>query len=100
MVGYALWVCAGVLLSFGYAGMASIGIILLGLALTVIVAGVILPSTRNTSVVAIIAGLGAATLVIAWNNLGGPGTLCRPRWAEPPASSCGVRGRFCSPVSP
>ena len=63
--GYALWACAGVLLSFGYAGMASIGIILLGLALTMIMAGVILPSTRNTSVVAIIAGLGAAPLFIA-----------------------------------
>lgn len=77
--GYALWLCAGILLGFGYAGMASIGIFLIGLALIVILAGVSLPGARNTSVLALVAGLGAAPLFIAWNNLGGPGTVCRTR---------------------
>lgn len=78
--GYVLWASAGVLLSFGYAGLASIGIfLLLGLALILIIAGVVLPAARNRAAVALIAGLGAAPLFIAWNNRGGPGTVCRPR---------------------
>lgn len=76
---YPLWAFTGVLLGFGYAGLLSIGIFLLGLAAILVVIGLVLPGSRNSAAFLVVAGLGAAPLFIARLNVGGPGTMCSPQ---------------------
>jgi len=79
------WGSVGALLGFGVAGLASIGVFLLPLALVLIVVAVLVPALRTPSLPALLVGLSTAPLFIAWLNRGGPGLVCS---TTPTSSSC------------
>ena len=73
---YLLWGGVGVLLGLGVAAILTVGVYLLGAAAVLVVVGLVLPASRNASMLALICGVGAVPLYIAWLNRGGPGTVC------------------------
>lgn len=73
---YALWAAVGVLIGFGVVGILSIGIFLLALALLLAFVGLVIPASRTSAALAALPGLGVMPLVVALNNLGGPGERC------------------------
>ena len=70
------WGLVGALLGFGVAGLASIGVFLLPLALVLLVVALLVPALRRPSTPALLVGLSTAPLFIAWLNRGGPGLVC------------------------
>ena len=70
------WGSVGALLGFGVAGLASIGVFLLPLALVLLVIALLVPALRTPSTPALLVGLSTAPLFIAWLNRGGPGLVC------------------------
>lgn len=73
---YGWWLLAGASVAFGFLAMLTIGLpfLLLGIALTG--GGIAIPATRSLAVTAVLAGLAAPLLYIAWLNRDGPGTIC------------------------
>ncbi|WP_228387484.1 MULTISPECIES: metallophosphoesterase family protein [unclassified Nocardioides] len=121
---YAWWAATGALLGFGVAGLLTIGIFLLPVAIALAVVGALWKPLSTHSVVALGGGLSAAPLYLAWINRSGPGavcealadgaTSCADRWSPWPfvavavillAGSCLVtvhmrRSRDLRPASP
>jgi len=58
------------------ASLLTIGVFLLPIAFALIVLGSLWSPLRNEAVVALVAGLAAAPLYIAWLNRQGPGRFC------------------------
>ncbi len=82
---YALWASVGVLAGLGVVGALTIGPFALGIAVVLAVVGVSLPASRSTAALAAIPGLGVLPLIVAFNNLGGPGERC---WSDAGSSGC------------
>lgn len=82
---YVLWAAVGVLIGLGVVGALTVGPFALGIAAALAVVGVALPASRSTAALAVIPGLGVLPLVVALNNLGGPGQRC---WTEATSSGC------------
>ncbi len=82
---YALWAGVGVLTGLGVVGALTVGPFALGIAIVLAIVGIALPASRSTAVLAIIPGLGVLPLVVALNNLGGPGQRC---WSDATSSGC------------
>jgi hypothetical protein len=70
------WGSIGALLGFGIAGLASIGVFLLPVALVLLVVAVLVPALRSPATPGLLIGLSAAPLFIAWLNRDGPGLVC------------------------
>ena len=73
---FLAWMAAGALLGVALAGVATIGLLILPLAVVAVTALVLWPKGRNASAFGVLAGLGAVPLYIAYLNRGGPGTVC------------------------
>lgn len=73
---YLWWAATGAILSFGVVSILTIGILLLPIGLALGVAGIVRKASRNESVIAVVGGLAAAPLYLAWLNREGPGTVC------------------------
>lgn len=71
----AWWALTGTLLGFGIAGLATIGVFLIPIAIALALIGIV--RYRDGSAIALVGSLGAAPLYIAWLNREGPGTVCR-----------------------
>ncbi len=82
---YALWAAVGVLVGLGVVGALSIGPYALGIAVVLSIIGLLRPASRTTAALAIIPGAGVLPLIVALNNLGGPGQRC---WTTAAASGC------------
>ncbi|MFL6080345.1 MAG: hypothetical protein ACJ714_10495 [Ornithinibacter sp.] len=70
------WGVVGALVAFGVAGLATIGLFLLALAVVLVAVAFAVPALRRPSVPGVLVGLSTAPLFIAWLNRGGPGTVC------------------------
>jgi hypothetical protein len=70
------WFLTGAVIGFSVAGMLSIGIFLLPVALAAVVTGVLRDSLRNRAAISVIGGLATAPLYLAWLNRNGPGWIC------------------------
>ncbi|GAB2872831.1 hypothetical protein [Nocardioides pacificus] len=73
---YLWWAVTGALLAFGVVGILTIGVVLLAIAVGLALVGARWTPLRNRSVVALVGGLSAAPLSLAWLNREGPGTVC------------------------
>ena len=71
-----VWGLVGVLVAFGIAGLASIGVFLLAGAAVVVALALATPALRSPAVPGFVVGLSTAPLYIAWLNRGGPGLVC------------------------
>lgn len=76
---YLLWIVVGGLLAFGFAGILTVGIFVIPIALVLGVIGLIIPASRSYSVLSCLIGMGAVAVYLAWLNRGGPGTVCESR---------------------
>ena len=70
------WGAIGALVSFGVAGLASIGPFLLAGAAVLVGIAVAEPALRRPCVPGLLVGLSIAPLYIAWLNRSGPGLVC------------------------
>jgi hypothetical protein len=70
------WGAIGALVSFGVAGLASIGLALLAAAAVLVGVALAVPSMRRPCVPGLLVGLSTAPLYIAWLNRSGPGLVC------------------------
>jgi hypothetical protein len=82
---YVLWAAVGVLIGLGIVGMLTIGAFVLAFAALLAVVGLVLPASRTSAVLAAVPGVGILPLLVALNNLGGPGELC---WSNASSSGC------------
>lgn len=73
---YAWWALTGFLAGFGVAGILTVGILLLPVAITLGITGVLWKPLRNRAAVLLFAGLAGAPAYLAWVNREGPGTVC------------------------
>lgn len=73
---YLLWIIVGGLFAFGLAGILTVGIFLIPIAVILGVLGLILPASRSYSVLSGLVGVGAVAFYLVWLNRGGPGTVC------------------------
>jgi len=73
---YAWWAATGAVLSFGIVGLLTIGAYLLPVGLVLLVVGSLWAPLRNQSAIALVGGLAAAPLFLAWLNQQGPGRIC------------------------
>jgi hypothetical protein len=71
-----LWACVGALGAFGIAGLATVGVFLLGGAVAVAAVALSVPALRPPCMPGFLVGLSTAPLYIAWLNRGGPGMVC------------------------
>ncbi len=71
----AWWAVTGTLIGFGIAGVATIGVYLIPVAMVLALIGIV--RYRDRSAIALVGGLAVAPLYIAWLNRNGPGTVCR-----------------------
>ena len=86
---YAWWAATGALLGFGVAGLLTIGIFLLPVAIALAVVGAFWKPLSTHSAIALVGGLSAAPLYLAWINRSGPGTVCETLADD--ATSCAER---------
>ena len=70
------WGAIGALVSFGVAGLASIGLALLAVAAVLVGVALAVPSLRRPCMPGLLVGLSTAPLYIAWLNRSGPGLVC------------------------
>lgn len=82
---YVLWAAVGVLTGFGVVGMLTIGAFMIGSAVILAAVGLVLPASRSNAALAAVPGLGVLPLIVAFNNLGGPGERC---WSDATSSGC------------
>jgi len=73
---YGFWGLVGALLGLGIIGILTIGIAFLVPGLALAVVGILIPTLKNRSAFAVVGGLAAAPLYLAWLNRGGPGEVC------------------------
>ncbi len=73
---YLWWLAGGALLGLGMVGLLTIGVFLLPLAIALIAVGLLWSPLRNQSAVALVGGLAATPLYLAWLNREGPGRVC------------------------
>lgn len=73
---YGWWLLVGGLLGVGIAGILTIGVFVLPVAIVLAVTGALRPALRNSSAAATLAGLALPVLYIAWLNRGAPGRVC------------------------
>ena len=90
------------LVAFGIAGLASIGLFLLAGAAVVVALALATPALRPPAVPGFVVGLSTAPLYIAWLNRGGPGLVCTTTADSVSCADRGARGRSwrsgcCSP---
>ena len=74
---YVWWLFVGALFGLGVESLLTIGALLLVLAGGLAGVGLRLPTLRNSSITATMAGVGASVLYLAWLNRGGPGEVCK-----------------------
>lgn len=82
---YVLWAAVGVLVGLGVVSLLTIGAFVLALALILAIAGLVLPASRTSAALAAVPGVGILPLLVALNNLGGPGERC---WSSGTSSGC------------
>ena len=82
---YVLWAAVGVLVGLGVVSLLTIGTFVLALALILAIAGLVLPGSRTSAALAAVPGVGILPLLVALNNLGGPGERC---WSSETSSGC------------
>ena len=87
--GYLWWTATGVLVGFGVVSLLTIGVFLLPAGMVLAVVGSVWGPLRNRSVIALVGGLAAAPLYLAWLNREGPGTVCEA--LEDEVTSCSDR---------
>lgn len=75
---YIWWAATGALVSFGVGSLLTIGVFLTPVAIVLIAVGILWAPLRNQATIALIGGIAAAPLYIAWLNRQGPGTVCEP----------------------
>lgn len=73
---YLWWAATGAILSLGVASLLTVGVFLLPVGIALGITGSLLRALRNKSSIAVVGGLAAAPLYLAWLNRGGPGTVC------------------------
>jgi hypothetical protein len=71
-----VWGLVGVLVAFGIAGLASIGLFLLAGAAVVLALALATPALRSPAAPGFVVGLSTAPLYLAWLNRDGPGLVC------------------------
>jgi hypothetical protein len=71
-----VWAGVGALGAFGIAGLATIGVFLLGGAVLLAAIALSIPALRPPCAPGFLVGLSTAPLYIAWLNRGGPGLVC------------------------
>ncbi len=79
---YGWWLLVGALFGLGIASLLTIGVFLLPVAIILAAVGALMPTLRNSSAVAILAGIALPLLYIAWLNRAGPGTVCKASASE------------------
>jgi hypothetical protein len=89
-----LWASVGVLVGLGVVGILTIGAFVLAFAAILAFVGLVLPASRTSAVLAAVPGVGILPLLVALNNMGGPGERC---WTSGTATGCWTRGRSRSP---
>ena len=72
----AWWTLTGAVGGFGLAGLLTVGVVILPVAVAMTVVGVLVPRLRDESMAAVLAGLAVPALWIAWLNREGPGLVC------------------------
>lgn len=82
---YPLWAAVGVLVGLGVVGILTIGLFALALAVVLGIVGLIIPASRTSAVLAAVPGVGLLPLMVALNNLSGPGERC---WSDATSSGC------------
>jgi hypothetical protein len=70
------WLLVGAALGLGVVGILTIGVFVLPIAFVLALVGMAAPRLRNESVLAVLAGMAAPALYLAWLNRSGPGTVC------------------------
>ncbi len=73
---FFLWMLAGAGLVLGLLGILTIGIFVLPAAVALAIALARWPRTRSRTAAGLLSGLGLVPFFIAYQNRGGPGTVC------------------------
>ncbi len=71
------WTVVGAFVGLGIAGLLTIGLIFLALALVMTLAGVRVTTLRNRSTFMVLVGAAIGPLLVAWFNRSGPGSACQ-----------------------
>lgn len=79
---YGLWVGVGVLFGLGLAAILTIGVLLLAAGVVLAAVALSRRAARNASAIAVVCGVGAVPLYLAWLNRGGPGNVCHVEQAS------------------
>jgi hypothetical protein len=82
---YVLWAAVGFLAGLGVMGLLTIGPYVLAAALLLAAIGLQFPAARSSAALAAVPAVGVLPLLVALNNLGGPGERC---WANDTSSGC------------
>lgn len=67
----------GALLGIGIEALLTVGVVFLVMAGVLGVIGLRARALRNSSTLAVVAGIGTSILYLAWLNRGGPGEVCQ-----------------------
>ncbi|WP_193613410.1 hypothetical protein [Nocardioides lijunqiniae] len=84
---FVAWCVVGAALATGVAGLLTIGVVVLPLAVVAGAATLWLVGL-DRGLAGLVSGLSAAPLLVAWGSRGGPGEVCRAQAADATYVSC------------